>query len=106
MNRCAKRGFAGAAFAESLQDSLNVAHPIRLVDVLNGCQGLVISEQGLDRGKPHEAAFKRVVGDSLLRLEELSQSAAIRSETFRFDRLGDAFIQPCGTPSPRSLIHE
>src|SRR5580700_3038476 len=106
MNRCAKRGFGRTALAESLQDSLNVAHPIGLVDVFNGCQRLVIGQEGLNRGKAHEAPFKGVVRDSLLGLEELSQTAAIRRETFRFDRLGNTFVQPCRTPSARSLIHE
>src|SRR5208282_4319845 len=94
VNGCAQGGFGGIALAEALEDALNIAHAIGIVDVRYGRQRLGVGDVGLSAGKVLETSFQSVEGDILLRFVEQRELVPIAAEAFGFEELGNAFVQP------------
>src|SRR5581483_4545409 len=92
-------GFGGTALSEAFQDSTYVTHPVCVIYVLHRRQRFVVGNDGLKRRELHEAAFKGVIGNLLLRLEQLCQPPPTRRERLRLQSLRHTFIQPLRTAS-------
>ncbi len=102
----AESGFGGTTLAEALQDALDVADAVGLVDEGNGGEGFGVGEGGLGAGEIHEAGFEGVEREVALGLEELGQLAAIAAQGLGLEHLSEAFVEPGGAASGGGLIDE
>ena len=66
----AQSGFGGAAIAETLQDALDVAHTVGVIDVGNGGQRFRIGQISFSAGEAQEAALEHVQRYIALGLEQ------------------------------------
>ena len=106
MDGRAQGGFGGRALAEELEDALNIAHAVGIVDVGHGGERFGVGDVGLGAGKTLEAAFERVERNILLRFEQQCELAAFAAEALGFEELGDAFVQPGRATAAGKLRNE
>ena len=71
---CPQCCFGGVALAEAIEDSLDIAHPVTVIDIRDGSERFTVGEVGLGSVEVHEAAFEDIQRDFALRLEELGVS--------------------------------
>src|SRR2546425_12083213 len=60
MNDCAQRCLGGAALRQAFQNVLDVAHSVRVIDVLHGGERFVVGNGGLNRRKLHKASLESI----------------------------------------------
>src|ERR1700722_20297093 len=102
----AQRGFRGTALAERLQDALNIAHAVSVVDVGDGGQGLGIRKIGLTAREALEARFEHIQRNVSLRLEQLGELGSASAEAFGLKELRDTFVQPGRATRGGQLVKE
>src|SRR5579863_7137638 len=72
MEGCSKSRFGRTSLTEQLQNSLDVAHAIGVVDVRNRRQRLRVRQVSLGAGEAHETAFQHVKWNIMLGFKQLS----------------------------------
>src|SRR5437870_10818917 len=93
MNDCAQRCLGGAALCQAFENALDVAHSVRVIDVLHGGERFVVGNGGLNRGKLHKTSLKSVERNFMIGGKHSCQSRPM-SERFRFYTLRNTFLQP------------
>ncbi len=100
------RSLGGVAFAEALQNALNVAHAVGLLYIGHCCERFRVGNISLSAGEIHEACFERIQGNLLLRLQDEGELMPVCAEAFGFQHLRNAFMQPGRAASGRKLVDE
>src|SRR5579862_5355971 len=105
MNCGAEGSFGGTALPDALKNALYVAHSVSVTDVKNSGERFLIGENSFSAGKAHKSAFKSVVWNFLLCMEEFCEAVSA-GKRFRLHGLRHTFIEPLRAASSRKLIHE
>src|SRR5579872_6706077 len=87
-------GFSRISLANALQNSLDIAHPIRVCDERDGSQRFGVCKIGLRPGELQKATFQRIERDALLRFKQQRELMPVTAETFWLEILCDALMQP------------
>ena len=87
-------GLGRIALADALEDALNVAHAVGVIDIGHSSQGLGIGHIGFSAGESIKASLQRIERDIPLSFEELGELAAFATETPGLDELGNPFVKP------------
>src|SRR5579864_3959616 len=104
VNGGAQSGFSGASLAEKLQNALDIAHAVGVIDVGDSSQRFRVGHVGFNTGEIHEAAFEHVQRDIALSLEKKSELVTIAAQALGFEELRNAFIEPVRAAASGKLI--
>src|SRR5271167_831191 len=99
-------GLGGIALADALQDALNIAHAIGVVDVGHCSQRFGVGDVGFSAGETLEASFQSIEWDIALRFEEQRELMSIATKASGFEELGDTFVQPRRAAAAGKLRNE
>src|ERR1035437_304494 len=103
VNRGSQSGLGGIALTDALQDALDVAHAVRIVDEGYSRQRFGVGHIGFTAGEMLEASFQGIERNIALRFEEQRELVSGAAETPWLKELGDTFVQPGRAAAPGKL---
>src|ERR1700680_1003800 len=94
VNGGSQSGFGGAALTDALEDGMDIAEPIGIVDVGHGSQRFGVGHVSFGSGEALKAAFQGIQWDVALRFEKQRELVSFAAEALGLKELSDALVQP------------